>query len=365
MKLRILLYILILLSTESIFGQITYEPIFLNQCTGELDKTQFWWLIDSTEIYNLDTIEYKRVVLPKSGSYKLYYDINEEPINLTINNYELVKDTFLVKRINHVIYISTPSFSEYYDCDSLANGRIIDYYFSGNKRIEGRFKNGQLIDSMLTYYRNGQIAEIFIPNKNTWKKVEFYEQGQIKSICDTHKRYSEEYYSNGQMKKEDSWSRKYKWKTQEYFQDGTLNLTQNDKTQERYSSNRNLREKITRKEILKFNRFFARKSSYKKRKFYKYEWSFFDNKGNLERKIIFNGSGFKLKVFPENIDQIEEYMLNEIIFFKEGIMYKKLEFHFNEDNSEEIKELKTYFTEHRKRSKKKTTTNKAQNVNSR
>jgi antitoxin component YwqK of YwqJK toxin-antitoxin module len=333
--------------TESISGQIVYEPIFLNQCTDKLDETQFWWLTDSAGIYGPDTIKYRSVVLPKVGDYNLYFEVDEEPIKISINNYELIKDTFLVKRINHIIFVSTPPHSEYFDCDSLAKGRIVDYYYSGRKRIEGVFKDGQLIDSMFTYFRNGQIDEIFIPRKKNWKRVEFYKHGQVKSIYDTKKRYSKEYYSNGQIKKESSWTRKYKSTILEYFQNGFLSLMQNDKKLERYNENRILREKIIRKEILKFDRIFAKKSSYRKRKFYNYKWSFFDINGILERKIIFNGSDFMLRSFPDNIDQIEDYMINEIIFFKDGIVYKKLKFLFDEEKIDELKELNIYFTEHR------------------
>ncbi len=349
MNSRTLLYLLILMFTKSTFGQITYEPTFITQCKSKNDDILIWWLSDSTGTYWTDSIDFKRVVLPKAGNYSLHYDMDERPISLSLDNDTLIKDTFLLKRIYLINYISNPPISEYRDCDSLANGEVIDYYYSGKKRIEGLYNNGQLIDTMFTYYRNGQIDEIYIPDNKDCKRFNYYEHGQIKSIYETKKRYSKEYYLNGQIKERTYWSRKYKMDYKAYFESGILNVIQNDRIHKRYSENNILLERIKRKRSLKLKRIFSNKNSSLKQQFYKYEWSFFDPKGKLERLVVFNNSSFFS--FPTHMNQIKQHMLDEIIFFKEGMVYKKIKLLFGE-KQEALEKLNTYFSKHRKWSNK-------------
>ena len=359
---KIIFYILILFISNSIFAQIVYEPVFINQCTQKEEDSYFWWISDSshTNIW-MDTIDYKSVTLSKSNKYNLFYNIDEKPLEITIPKVKLATDTFFIKRINLRMFIYTPPHIEYYDCDSIANGKIIDYYYTGTKRAEGVFKDGQLIDTIVTYFRNGNIEEVFIPEAKNWKRINYYEDGKIKTISDTKKRYSIVYYRNGQIKEKTSWSKKNKESRQEYFQNGNIKAIERYKKIERYDINGFLSEKINRKEKLKLQRFFAKKTSYKKQRIYNYKWTFFGHKGSIERIVSFDSNGISMNNFPEHINQIENYMYKEIIYLDEGNEYKRIKFHFEEENVEELKDLNKYFIEHRKR----TTTNKVQNVDSR
>lgn len=340
------IYCITMLLTKASYGQIIYEPVFIDQCTGEGYEGHYWYMFDSTNVYWVDTLEMKKVILPKKGNYKLSLGIEDRPLKISVNHNEVRKDTFFMKRLTLTQYVSNPPTHEYNDCGQLAQGKVVDYYYSGNVRMRGTFEAGQEVDSVFTYYRSGAIDKLFIPRKKDWKRITFFEDGQVKSVFDTKKRFSKEFYSNGKLKEESYWSKKYKSFDTEYYLSGALKMKRNNKKQEIYDQRGILRERIMRKEILKMGRIFAI-NAYDRRKFYEYRWELFDSEGLLERKIIFNGSDFSMNHFPDSMEQIENFLYNEVVFYKKGKEYKKVNLRLDEDEAT-IEVLSLYYKKQKK-----------------
>ena len=94
---NIKVFILFFIMTLSLKGQIIYEPIFINQCSGKIEDAIFSYVEDSINIYGFDNHESNIVSLPKSGYYLLHYDIGEEPIKIKVDDVKIFRDTFLLK----------------------------------------------------------------------------------------------------------------------------------------------------------------------------------------------------------------------------------------------------------------------------
>lgn len=321
---KVTFYILFFLITNSIVGQIVYTPVFVNQCSKKVEEDYYWYLTDSTKVYQLNKFNREGVSLPRAGKYKLFYELGEEPIIVTISNERIIRDTIFLKRLVWKAYISYPPVSEWFDCDGLANGMVTDYYDEENKRMQGEFKDGQPIDSLFYYFRSGGLSEIFIDKRKGWKSINYFENGQIESIYDDRKKYEKIYYPNGQIKKEESWTKKYRSKCREYYQEG-IKMIKDHKERKKYNKNGVLIEKIQRKEIFVFDRLFDVTAFRDNYRYYKYTWNSYDANGIIQRKIIFNNSGSLDGPFLDDLDEIESESFEEIIFFKNGIEVKKVE----------------------------------------
>ena len=335
------IYILFVILSQTLFGQITYEPIFINQCTKEVENDVFWYLTDSTKTYGMENFELKSVELPKVGFYKLYVNIDNSPVTVEITSNKINRDTIFLKRLELAIYVSNPPHSEYFDCGKLANGEILDLYANGNIRTKGKFKEGQPIDTLFEYHRNGKLSELFIPRKK-WKKITYFDNGQLKSVFDTKKRLEKEYYFNGRLKKEEYWNRKYVLNSTEYDERGNVLKTTNKKEQKKFNDRGVVIEKIHRKEILVFDRIFAKNKYDRKNKFYEYKWDTFNEKGEIKRRIIFNSNGFLMSPFPDSLRQIKEFLFEKIIFYEKGTESKKIEFKYVYENKISVKKMLVY-----------------------
>jgi len=346
--------ILIILLSQTIFGQTTYEPIFINQCTNESENGVIWSLMDSSKAYGMENPESKPIELPKAGLYNLYVNFDNPPIPVEITANKANRDTIFLKKIEFAIYVSNPPHSEYFDCGKLANGKITDFYSNGNLRTKGTFENGQPSDTLFEYHRNGKLSELFIPRKK-WKRITYFDNGQLKSVYDTKKKYEKEYHLNGQLKKEEFWYKRYV-KTTEYDELGNVIKTKNKKEQKTFNKNGIVIEKIRRKEILVFDRIFAKNKYDRSNRFYEYKWDSFDENGTIKRSIIFNSHGFLMSAFPDSLKQIDEFLFEKILFYENGKESKKIELDYVFENNEAIKKMFVFRKEEDEWIKEKTTT---------
>lgn len=340
MKSQLLFFLFCL--TKTAFGQIVYQPVFVNQCSQEVQKGVFWVVLDSITAYRTEDFESEKLVLPRLGKYKLRFGIENSPITIYIQNEGLNRDTLFLPSLNHAIYVSNPPFSEYYDCDSIANGKVIDYYAHDQKRMEGLFEDGQPIDSLFSYHRNGQLAEIFIPNDKHWSLYRYFENGQLASIFDGKQRFEKIYFENGQLKEESTWSRKYRTMHKKYFFNGQVQKIVNARKLKVYDSNGNLQETMQRKEVMILNRIFSFDPAHRNYKFYEYDWNSYDENGLLKRKIAFHDSGFYRSAFPDSIQQIEDYLFEKVVFYEKGVEKNKIEKIYVLENNEYTDKIVIY-----------------------
>ena len=392
-----LFYIITLIVSQSLYSQITYKPIFINQCTNKIVQKVNWRLSDSIKTYGNDYYGMDHAILPKKGKYILNCSsVSSAPISITIKNNGTVRDTFFLRGLNALLTIkssksnsNTPNIPpKYYFCNSKkpANGKITDYYFNGKKREEGTFKNGKLVGRLSSYYRNGALYEVNTPKKKGSQRIMYFENGQIK----THNNFKEEYknqydkkdqinenenekklswrkwsaieyYSNGTLKsklstkiykkrknergsfgpikKEQYWGATYKIKGKEYFPDGTLKIKRRNDKIEIYNKSAVLLEKIQSKKIK--NKYFINRADALKSELYKYKWERFDTTGIINRRIIFKYDKSFLMSFPKH-GAISNLLFEEIISFVQGKEYEKVVCEYVKERNEFTEKLVLY-----------------------
>ena len=97
---------------------------------------------------------------------------------IVLNRFGLNRDIINIPRIYKCVEPTTRhnSFVGYCSCGEKINGYEVDFYFNGNKRIEGKFKEGVPIGAVIKYYQSGNIQEIARYNKKgKLKKVKYYQ----------------------------------------------------------------------------------------------------------------------------------------------------------------------------------------------
>ena len=224
-KIVLVFFYAVLLALET-SAQIIYKPVFIDQCTQEEVNNVFWYIKDSSRSYSDLLNSPEEVELPRRGTYQVAYQVAFQRagyfFDVEVRSSGINSDTFLLERLNFKIYISNPPHSEYFECGELANGEIVDFYLDGKIRMKGVFEDGQPVDSLFSYYRNGQLSELSISSGNGWKKILYFENGQLKSTFDSKRRIDIEYYENGQIKRERIKRIRHYYLEKEYFRNGTL-----------------------------------------------------------------------------------------------------------------------------------------------
>lgn len=337
---RILLMLILLLIGNSIKAQkIYYKPVFISQCHDSIVSNIFWYVHDSEgNVYNLENFSSKGVLLPKVGKYFLNIDFDEEPQVINIKTKGETIDTLYAKRVELAIYVSNPPHSEFFDCDSLANGKLQDYYYNGKIRLSGAFKNGQPIDTLKKYYDTGEIKEIYIPHKRKRQQLNFFRNGKIRLDYNYSKKYLKDYYETGELKKTETWKRRYQHKKQEYYKSGKIKLIEDNKSQVRYFSNGTIKNQTTRKEVMVLRRIFSKNNS----RWYDYKSNLFNSLGNKVAYIQYGGDNFNYQYFPDSISQIKSFQFKKIIIYKNGQETQKIDFKYVQEAGNYTRKLTLY-----------------------
>lgn len=340
MKRFIIILVLIFTSFRLFAQEITYKPVFIDQCKDSLVQNSLWWISDSNYTsYNLVDHSSTSVILPKLGKYFLNLEIGEEPEIINIEKYGETIDTFYTKRVHFPMYINKPLYSSFLDCDSWANGLVTDFYYNGNIRLTCNFSNGKPIDSLKKYYSSGVMQELYIPFLKHRQHIFYYKNGQIRIDYNSAKRYSKEYFESGELKKEEFWNRKYHTKKKhEYYKNGQLKHNEHKKCQIRYFSNGFIKNQTTRKEVLILERIFTKYGT----PWFDYQCNLWDSLGNKLAFIQYSGFMFPSGNFPDSISQIKEYQFNEILLYKNGQELIKVGFTIEKEGSDFIDKLIIY-----------------------
>lgn len=269
------------------------------------------------------------ITLNESGDYHFGWfgnKIDSYPdIFIEIKNDSLQLDTILLPKIYMSIPITNPpSAPVYSECDELADGKIIDYYYDGSKYFEGEFENGYPIDILKIYYPSGNLKEITFDKNKFFTNIIYCENGMLKELREIKKRKyrAKSYYESGQLKKEEVYKKRDVTIT-EYYPDGQLKLLQEKKQQLRFHENGRLRDSIFVKEKDRFKVFFMRKFTMYKDRYFRVDWSSF---GNLHYQVYYSDFEYNYSniTYPDSLEQIPTYLPDSILIYKDQQLFKKL-----------------------------------------
>ncbi|CAM3889005.1 hypothetical protein FLCU109888_06995 [Flavobacterium cucumis] len=175
-----ILNFLLIIFINQIHSQIDVELYFFNECNNKIEKLNF-------ELTNLDnqkefiSSNFKTSV-DTIGNYILSSHLIDGDFrisintSLKINNSVKFIDTITIPKTRFVTSLELHSkYWNYYNCDILCNGKIIDYFSNGNKRLEGVFKNGKPLE--IIYYSD---------KKGIIELKETYEFGKLNVITNEY-----------------------------------------------------------------------------------------------------------------------------------------------------------------------------------
>lgn len=338
---RVFTIIIFFFASSSIVGQIIYEPVYVNNCSDSNINNIEWFLIDNDEnIYSpLGKLD-KNIKLPRKGYYRLFTKNSLEEFDIFIKEEGKILDTILLQTLVFNQYVGS---SNYTFCDSLANGKLEDYYLNENKRIRGTFKNGQPVDTLIEYYESGQIKKVFIPNNEGWESWQYYENGILKNEISIKENFEKNYYETGQIK--EIWDRKKDF-LRGYYSNGLVMFEGNRKRHKYYSEKGIKIGEIKKRRYRKLEREMNIGKEYKKVKYNKYKMKFFDIFGKLEKVVVFSCTKWKFSLSHSNMyeisDRIECHMVEKIVSLNENNS-KKNELIYYCEEKHKYKMISEYF----------------------
>ncbi len=192
-----------------------------------------------------------RILLPDTGTYYLSendnYDNRFNPTkNIHITKFGVNNDTILIQKLQENYLVSTPVITQYSYCGKNCNGKMIDYFENGKKRIEGFFADGFLVDTLKKYHLEGGIREMLIRNKNSKKQYLYYKTGLLK---EENIEKPNRYYRYAIR-----FSKKY------YFENGNVRIIENydnkgiiERRYEYFENSKKLKEKRTKHRLIYFS----------------------------------------------------------------------------------------------------------------
>jgi|GEM_PF-5824636 len=234
------------------------------------------------------------------------------------------------KQIELAMYVSNPPSSDYF-CDTVkCEGECVSYFDNGALHMKGKFENGQLIDTLFTYYSSGVLAEVFVVKKQGWRMFKYFPTGQLSADYNYLERSETEYFPSGKLKREYLWNRKFQASNKEYDEQGNLVLAQTPKTLKKFDSNGIIRETIKRKEVNVLGRMFSRDKS----RFYAYTWDKFDERASKKGSIHFYGGDYSNSVYPNELREIRDYLFKEVLIYLQGEEHMKMDFQYKKVENE-------------------------------
>jgi len=332
----------------TVWGQQTktlYAPVLWDKCEQKLDTLFASWSIRNLASPDKRYFDFNTtsVTVSADSAYLLrVWSLEAQDSILIPKNYFPKKADTVYKRqliAQHPFEPHTFGTCPYAFCYKPANGKIVDYYRPGKKRMEGTFENEALKDTLKHYYptgllfrlitfqENGEEVQIeyypsgltksyYIPHR---EKLLFHENGNLKSYQEGKKRIKITYYPSGKLK-----SAQKKRSIESYYETGELLAKSTKRKRKNFSKDGALLSIVKRIEVQKFKRI---KKSGARRRFlkeqqkylndylishkwngrdYYYEWAFYDGK---EKALEIDFFGFDdeenlYNPFPEVLDVI-------------------------------------------------------------
>jgi hypothetical protein len=144
---------------------ITLKLFLSNPCADSVGVLSFYTLQKGSNKY-YPTSNDGLTQLKDTGVYKLSIIYFDDIMDLELRNFGSITDTIKMYSIMKCEEpISHPSFIGYCCCDKKCDGKQVDYYQNGVKRLEGNFNEGKPVGKLIFYDQKGKIKEIHKYNK--------------------------------------------------------------------------------------------------------------------------------------------------------------------------------------------------------
>lgn len=220
--------------------------------------------------------------------------------------------------ISEVHYMHGPT---HFECKTgPCNGFKVSYHPNGQIQIIGRFENGKPIDSVITYFDNGQVQDrrYYFEGK-LGRSLTYYPNGQLQRDLNWLIKKETRFYPDNKIESITNFRKKYYQRI--YYPSGQLKVDENRKDKRTLSESGAITTFWTRKEVLKFQRIFK-----KQMPFYEYTYKEYDDSLRLVKEAAFydhniNWPGF---YYPTSFEKIDTLHLDSVVYYnKQGQQIKK------------------------------------------
>lgn len=180
MKLLNVLIIVMPLYYFNSYGQSRLYLYGYNSCDSSvINISHFGLTKDGLAFSAVDSSGY--VLLNEVGIYILDYVLEDIDTSQLRRKYNIetrngiYRDTLnLISIIPCLTPTSHPDFIGFCCCDEKCEGKQVDFYANGNKRIEGCFKEGVPWGDIKSYYPNGKLRRVDKYRRGKLRKSIFY-----------------------------------------------------------------------------------------------------------------------------------------------------------------------------------------------
>ncbi len=169
-----------LLSFFICFCKVSLAQVLEFRCFVKTVCSDSVLLLNDYSLKGKDTVYYSQngvSTVDKLGTYVLYsqtLNFGVEPIVFKFSSFQShISDTIQNIALYSIVRPKKPKrkykTGDWFYCDKLAEGYLVDYYLNGRKRIEGDFKKGSPIGILKYYNQSG--TKIFQVHYKKGKKV--------------------------------------------------------------------------------------------------------------------------------------------------------------------------------------------------
>lgn len=202
---------------------------------------------DSLNTKNYYEAENGIISVPVPGKYSLFCSEEMEPLfEIEINNPGVYEYKRYVSKISALQYISGIGLI-YKDCGEICEGYVEDFYENGNLRIRGNFSNGSPKDSLVEFYHNGKVHNKTIIKKKKKTIFTYDSIGNLVIRSWSSELHGDSkftmYYPNGRIRYDRSDSNNIV-KKDTYYPDGARKVKQRKKYKVQYYKNGNIKSII-------------------------------------------------------------------------------------------------------------------------
>ena len=170
MRTNLILVFFLLLSLRGICQDVLFNLYSYNPCTEEVKRIDFFGLKKGDKTFSVkDSSGFLQ--LKDTGVYALSYalamiDSAQLGKEYHFNSAGSYSDTLRLMTITPCLEpTSHPNFIGYCCCGEECEGKQVDYYANGNKRVEGFFNKGKPIGKLVFYKIDGSVNYIEKYNK--------------------------------------------------------------------------------------------------------------------------------------------------------------------------------------------------------
>ena len=346
---RVLLLIPFLLNVCETFAQLRsseYHPVFLNACDSTPLIDVKWRLENSEEkvVYSspwyVEDGRY-RVQLTESDNYFVFiepfmlgsfYDDSLPIRKIQIDIVDQIYfDTIFVQQLELNVCVCSPPSTQFFECGEPADGFKEVRFPEGQLMVQGTFKEGYLQDTLFEYYLDGTLRKWTVYVKGRFRFQEFHPNGIIARDRNPRNGKDITYYSNGQIEQEERWkkrlfSRKTRFRSKSYYEDGTLKDERTKRKNLRYDTQGRLTDKLQRKRDEKLYSFWSNLIHKYDYRYYEYSWTQYDTLGNVISIHEFpEGDSFS-NYYPEQLSKVKFFKYFVIYFYEEGNQVLKIQY---------------------------------------